>query len=167
MFKNLIVLAIAVFFILGCKSDASIKSELSSESDAAKTTTENIPVLIDSTTNLIKPDMEKLGKMRVVEVELEIPRMEDWKLLQEITIPGISPVGIGVHKDFIYLSDTSQSLVLKTSLLDSNVDTVMSDVKVVHISKRKGKLMLPIFNRDSMFVYRGLISLTSRHVYIL
>jgi len=106
-----------------------------------------------------KKGMDMTPAIKEVEVESRFPSKEDWILLNEYTIPGVDPTGIAFsNPNLIVVSDTSQRKiysVLDDSLGNGEVNVLRSNVKSAYINHRMGKLILPEYDEDSIWVYRG------------
>lgn len=96
-----------------------------------------------------------------LKIDVKIPRKEDWILSREIDLKDFNPIGIAHHKNRVFVSDTMQKIVLGIDLNGEKVDTVVQDLKVTYLNKRRAKLLMPIVDKDSIFVYRG----TNRGLY--
>ncbi len=99
---------------------------------------------------------DKYGQqIPTLKVDLKIPRKEDWTLSREISLDNFNPIGITYHMDKVFVSDTVQKLVLAVELSDEKIDTILQDCKATYLNRRRAKLLMPIADRDSIFVYRG------------
>lgn len=106
-----------------------------------------------------KPKGNMTPEIQEVQVKSIFPVREDWKLLFEYDIPGVDPTGIAfVKPDLIVVSDTAQNKIYSV-LIDNKgageVSVLRSGIKSAYINHRIGKLILPEYEKDSIFVYRG------------
>jgi len=143
--KNIIPLIVLVTTIMSCNSDTNHNKNI--DTSSVPTDTSNKPIKFDS---------EAYGsKMKVLEIEVNIPNKSEWKLEAELSIPNLTPNGVTAFKEYIIVSDTAQSIVLRATLEDGVIDTILTDSKVLFLNQRRARVLMPLFDHDSIFVYRG------------
>ena len=94
-------------------------------------------------------------KIQELTIDIGIPLKEDWYLVQEQTIDGFSPIGIACYQNNTYLTDTIQNLVVQVDVENGVVKELSNNLKVSYINQRSSRLLMPMFDLDSVFVYRG------------
>ncbi len=94
-------------------------------------------------------------KIQELTIDIGIPMKEDWYLVKEQTIQGFSPVGVASYLTNVYLTDTIQNLVLQVDIESGDITELTNSLKVTYINQRSSKLLMPMFDLDSIFVYRG------------
>lgn len=94
-------------------------------------------------------------EIKQVTVEVDIPLKEDWYLVQEKNIEGFTPLGITCFLPDVFITDTTQQLVMRVNMATGAGDVLLRDSKVTYINQRVSRLLLPMFDYDSIFVYRG------------
>ena len=90
-------------------------------------------------------------------VSENIPKKEDWRLINTYTVNGANLSGIAAISDSIILvSDTLNSKVIKVNVDTKKHTVILEDIKTVYLMLKKSRLLMPVFDRDSVFVYRGI-----------
>lgn len=79
----------------------------------------------------------------------------NWIIDKSYHIDGIDGTGICALNEFIFLSDTSQNIVISYDTLQNSLDTIAHELKVCYMNQKKSKVIMPVYDRDSVFVYRG------------
>ena len=151
-------LALLILGLLSCNTD----SQRTSLNDSNKGTNqvpeiqeipeniteENIPTDIFAQPNI--PTVTSASTQK-------LPKKEDWKLIDSYTVPGADLMGVAAVVDsIIMLSDTVHSRILKVNLNSDNHVVIFDNMKVVFLNIRSERLMLPQYEKDSVFIYRGL-----------
>lgn len=82
-------------------------------------------------------------------------KYNDWTLLKTLSIEGSVPTGIAVQNESIFLSDSTNQTLIRVSSETGSFDNILKGYQAIDIKKRMGRLMMPMYDRDSIFVYRG------------
>ncbi len=129
---------------------------VSCKSDTSDNKNKDAAAVAPDTSKPVKYNSEEYGrKMKVLETEVSIPKKSEWKLEAELNIPNLTPNGVTAFKEYIFVSDTAQSIVLRATPEDGVIDTILTDSKVLFMNQRRAKVLMPLFDHDSIFVYRG------------
>lgn len=88
-------------------------------------------------------------------VSSKVPDKSDWILHDSINIPNFDPSGLVYANKRAFISDTNQKIVLRYKFEDGITDTILHDVDISYIGQRASRVLLPITNRDSVFVFMG------------
>ena len=79
----------------------------------------------------------------------------NYTIVKSYKISDINPVGISVLDNKIFVTDTTQKIVLQYNIEHDVLDTIANDLQVCYINQRMSKIIMPVYNKDSVFVYRG------------
>lgn len=119
---------------ISCKSDVGSKKNL--------TASETETVIRDSSPE-IKTHQDTVHR-------------DNWRLRGEEKIEGMKPYAVARFKTWYLLSDVEKRVVLKMDTAQTLLkDTIAQDVEVRSLNYRVGRLLMPIYDRDSVFVFRG------------
>ena len=80
---------------------------------------------------------------------------EDWYLDNEYTIDGVDPVGVTYLEPDLYVTDTTARVVQRYNTETKAIIKIVEDEKVGYINQRTTRVLLPMMELDSIFVYRG------------
>lgn len=131
-FYFFVVLLIA--FCISCKSDPGTK--------------ENVP---SSTAEIVKADNSP-----EIRTQGEVVHKDSWRLRGEQKIEGLKPYGVVRFKTWYLISDLEKRMVYKMDTAQTLLkDTIAKDVEVKSLNYRVGRLLMPIYDKDSVFVFRG------------
>ena len=101
------------------------------------------------------PQVSNQPKMEVYKVESEFPSKEDWYLDNEYTIENIDPVSVAFLDPYLFLSDTLSQIVLQYNTKTKETKKLVENEKVSYINQRSSRVIFPMVDLDSIFVYRG------------
>ena len=145
------VFVLVIISLLACRNDSGGVSPVGEPSPKVE---------LQKDTEKRKPEDQVFYQPPIAEVSLPSkenkPKKEDWKLIDTYKVNGADLSGVGaVNHNLILLSDTLHSTLLKVDL-ESRTDAVLiKDMKSVYLNFKKGRLMMPQYDKDSVFVYRG------------
>ncbi len=80
---------------------------------------------------------------------------KDWVVDKSYNIDETKGLGISALKQFIFLTDTSNNIVISYDTLLNKLDTIAIGMKVCYMNQQQSKVIMPVYDRDSIFVYRG------------
>ena len=118
--------------------------------------------VLDSTeVTAVKEETPKVEKFQNPEIKsvsatVDFPLQENWVLESEFTIDDVVPSSVAYLAPDVYVSDTLQKLVLRYSLDGSRKDTIITGEKVGQLNQRVSRLIMPMIEKDTIFVYRGI-----------
>lgn len=78
-----------------------------------------------------------------------------WKVEKRISIENVDALGITAYQNMIFVSDSTSNLVLRVLNDTDKVDTILSKNKPTYINQKRGRVMMPLLDNDSVFVYGG------------
>jgi len=150
--RCLILVFCLLFF--GCKTDSSKISlpETESTESLKKSVSDPLPTGKAAKKNFPEPEMQTISSA----VSSKIPQKDEWELVATHTIENAELSGVAVVDGKLLLySDTTNSSV-KMLDLDSGIEhRVLENGKVIYLHQRVARVIMPIFDWDSVFVYRG------------
>lgn len=144
MFGYKLLTLIGVLLFISCLPDKPSITE--SQPDQTS------PKAIEAETNRTSGDTPEIGK---VEVDVKIPRREDWVFIDSFSVPDFKPSGIGYWDPYVFLTDSSQNQVIAVELFTHRIKPIADDMKVTYIDQRGSRVLLPDYEKDSLYVYRG------------
>ena len=84
------------------------------------------------------------------------PRKEDWILDRTYNLTGLDISGVAAYADsIIFVSDVTQHFVLKYNTVAGNKEVIVNECDVPYLNLQVARLLMPIADKDSIFVYRG------------
>lgn len=95
------------------------------------------------------------GKKNVSVSDNEDVSYNGWEVDKRVKIEGLDPIGIAVYQDGIYVSDTVNKLVIGYNINTEHVDTILKNHKSTYVNQKRGRIMMPMIDNDSVFVYGG------------
>ena len=97
------------------------------------------------------------------EPQVSIIKNEKFKLRQAIDFGDFVPLGVAKYNQYVFISDTTESVVLRYDTETAIIDTICND-RIGYINCEKSRLTMPAFEVDSIYVYRGSPKLYSLNV---
>ena len=79
----------------------------------------------------------------------------DWVLIKEISIDDFSPVGITNFRQYVCVSDSSRDKVYFVDTTDYSLFLDIDVEQPMYINVKKSRLLIPSFDKDTVFVFRG------------
>lgn len=87
--------------------------------------------------------------------EIKGKEYNNWIVDKSYDFNSIDGIGICALDKYIYVSDTSHNIVISYDTLQNSLDTIADNLKVCYINQQMSKVIMPTYDRDSIFVYRG------------
>lgn len=91
-------------------------------------------------------------KFNQVEVDVKIPQKDEWQLMDSFSIKGFNPTGITYRDSIIFVTDTTQNLVVSVDINSHELSVISNNYKVVYISQSNRRILMPLFEKDSLIV---------------
>lgn len=121
---------------------------------------EVIPPVKDEKVSLDKEFQQPQIDLVGLPTNQKFPKKEDWEQVDSFRITGVDLSGIAVAADNIFMvSDTSQRVIIKFDTNSGFAEEACSDMQVPYLNLRNSRLIIPQYDKDSIFVYRGIPNL--------
>jgi DNA-binding beta-propeller fold protein YncE len=79
----------------------------------------------------------------------------NYTIIKSCKISNVNPVGIAALNEYVFITDTTRNLVLRYNTELNILDTIASDLKVCYVNQAASRIPLPLWDKDSLFVFRG------------
>jgi len=101
-----------------------------------------------------KSNSEQSTQVQILPAAKSVYKNENYKLTQAIDLGDFKPLGVAKFKEYVFISDTINDVVLRHKT-DTGVTDTVCNKKVGYMTCEKARVSLPDFDSDTVFIYRG------------